>query len=132
MKNFTRILALIAFILFTTEVVAQKECAVICTKGNLIKAVGGPSIKAHLNNGGTLISTDCDYVVTGEECQSLSLPKLDFKQEIPLNLKFTIFDTVGRILIKGITTETLYNQIPPGQILFLEVEGYRIKKLYKN
>ena len=121
---------LIIALLFTGVMsFGQQQCAVICHNGTLVKAIGGNAIDGHLNHheSDVLISTDCDYVILGNECESLSLPKIDFTKELPIGLEYTLQDVNGKIRERGETSRDLLLTFPRGEILILQVKGYQSK-----
>lgn len=81
MKTITKILIAIAF-LTAISLNAQQECATICHNGTLVKAIGRKAIDGHLNHHAedVLISTDCNYKIIGNECNTLSLPKISINE----------------------------------------------------
>lgn len=119
-------------LLFTAFAYSQQDCAVICHNGKLVKSVGAKAINGHLNHhvNDVLISTDCDYVITGNECKQLSVPKLDFKKRIKVGLAYKVSDIQGRILQKGFTDDYLFMNLPKG-LIFVDVDEYQIKKMIK-
>lgn len=128
MKNkITKLLIALAFLMTAISLNAQQECATICHNGTLVKAVGANAIDGHLNHhsGDVLISTDCNYEITGNECNTLSLPKLDLKKPIEIGLNYYISDLLGRIYQIGKTDENFIQNLPKGGIFFINVETYQ-------
>ena len=131
MNRITKLL-IAASLLIAGTAVAQQECAIICHNGTLVKAIGGSAINGHLNHhNDILISTDCNYEIIGNECESLSLPKLDLKKQIPPGLDYYITDLWGRIYRVGKTDGNFKNSLPKGGVYFIRVKGYQtLKRLF--
>ena len=134
MKKITKILIAISLLLSAFAINAQQSCAVICHNGTLVKAIGGNAIDGHLDHHSedVLISTDCDYEIIGNECATLSVKKINFKNPIPTGLEYTITDMLGKIRKRGETDDRLFSSLPIQEILFLNVEGYQVLKYYKK
>lgn len=135
MKKTTKILIAIACLLTAIAINAQQQCAIICHNGTLVKAIGGNAIDGHLNHHASdvLISTDCNYEIIGDECESLSLPKLDFKVIVPTGLFFSVYDNLGKVRLFGVTSRDFFKTLPIGEeIFYLEVEGYQIMRYIKT
>ena len=129
MKKTTKILIVIALVMTAISLNAQQNCGVVCHNGRLLTGVNPQAVEHHIGHGDTFITNDCAYVETGEECQSLSLPKLDFKRQIPAGLNYYIIDIYGRIYRAGTTSDNFKNMLPKGGVLFIKIEGYQVIKI---
>lgn len=126
MKNFL----LIVFLLLATSMFAQQSCAVVCHNGTAVRTFSDNALKGHLKHGDVLISNDCDYVETGDECTVLSVPKFSFSKPFPYDVDYSVTDLQGRIIQQGVTSPNLLKDLPKTQIIFLQVQYYRPTKLY--
>lgn len=128
MKTTTKFLMLI-LLMIGSAVYAQQQCAVMCHNGSSIKVFNVNAINGHLGHGDILISTDCNYEPTGNECNELTVPSFSFTREYPLGIDYEVYDITGRILQKGKTFENMQKSLPKTQILLFKVTGYKITKL---
>ena len=132
MKKITKLLIIIAIIMTAISVNAQQNCGVVCHNGTLLTGVNERAVEGHITHGDTFITTDCNYVETGTECESLGLPKFSFSTPIERGINYTVSDIQGRVLQVGITDETLFSKMEKNKIVFLVIEGYQPLKFYKQ
>lgn len=126
MKKFITFLILLFAI---TTTIAQQDCGVICHNGTLLIGVNVQAVEHHINtHGDTLITIDCNYVETGSECESLSLPKFNLNKVFALNLNYRVYDIKGALLVEGLTFPNMKYYLPKRQILIIRVEGYQTLK----
>jgi len=130
MKNILYIL----MILVTVSITAQEKCNFICHNGSVVRAFGDTATEAHiLHHPQDILLGNCDTFTgeVGDECGTLSLPKLDFKVRIPNGLAYKVSDILGKIYVIGLTSGTFIadlEQLPKDIVLFLKVETYQVKK----
>ncbi len=130
MNKTTKILFVIAFLLLAISSNAQQNCGVVCHNGRLLTGVNEHAIERHIAHGDTFITDDCDYVETGNECDTLSVPKFTFSKTWELGLKFYIVNLKGQIIQKGFTNVNLKRDLPKNQQIILTVETYQPTKFY--
>ena len=114
-----------------TTIVAQQDCGVICHNGTLLTGVNESAVEGHLIHGDVFITNDCNYIETGNECESLSLPKFNINKDYPLNLSYKIYDIKGSLLVEGLTFSNMKYHLPERQILIMRVEGYQTLKIIR-
>jgi hypothetical protein len=131
MKKITKILIFIAIIMMAISINAQNNCGVVCHNGKLLAGVNDRAVERHINHGDTFITTDCDYVETGDECAVLSLKKINFTIPIPTGLEYTLSDINGKIRKRGETDDRLFSSFPKHEFLSLEIDGYQPLIFYK-
>lgn len=131
MKKITKILIAIAFLLTAISLQAQQSCATICHNGTLVIAIGTNAINGHLDHHvlDVLISTDCEYEIIGNECETLSLPKIDFYKPLPIGESYILYDISGRLIRIGIVESDLKDSLPIRGIYLLQIKGYQVLKL---
>ena len=125
-------LLLLAFLICGTAV-AQEPCYLVCHNGKVVKSVTFQSLQGHLNGHNDVYLGQCnDYPgEIGDDCQTLSLPKLDLKKQIPSGLDYYITDLWGRIYRVGKTDGNFKSSLPKGGVFFIRVEGYEtLKRLF--
>lgn len=124
-------LLLLSMLFIATSLMAQQNCGVVCHNGTLLTGVNERAVQGHITHGDTFITTDCNYVETGNECESLGVPKFTFKTIVEDGLEYYVYDISGKIRERGETTSRLYESLPRHQMLFLKIEGYQTYKFIK-
>lgn len=122
---------ILLLLLFPLGLAAQQNCGVVCHNGRLLTGVNENAVAAFERQGAVFITFDCDYVETGNECDVLSLPKIDFKTPIEKGLEYVVYDITGRVLQKGLINDSFVENLPYKNILLVKIEGYRVGKFYK-
>lgn len=102
---------------------------VVCHNGRKL-IISTSALSVHLDDGDLFITCDTEGHRSGEDCTTLSLPKIDMKKPFPIGLEYQVVDLTGRILKKGITTwatrkdiSTIYG------VLILSIEGFEVLKI---
>lgn len=121
---------LILMLFISTTLFAQQECAVVCHNGNAVRTFSNNALQGHLKHGDILISQDCDYLETGNECETLSAPKFDFRKPYGFDIPYYVVDIQGRLLQQGYTSKTFQKELPSNQVIFLNVQYFKTTKLY--
>ena len=116
-------------LLITAFASAQQECHFVCHQGTVVKTLNENALQGHLKHGDTYLGT-CD-TFTGDSCEVLSLPKLDFTKSLPLGSGYVIYDISGRLISVGVVEGNFYEKLPKKGLYLLKVEGYKTLKFIK-
>ncbi len=118
-------------LLFTTIITAQEKCNFVCHQSTVIKVLNDNSLYGHLQHGDLFLGT-CETFTgnVGGACGVLSAPRFDFKAPLPIGNKYFLINSIGQIVRQGKVTESFINDMPKGQVYFLKIKGYKLKKFH--
>lgn len=121
-------------LLFTTIITAQNEkCNFVCHQNTVIKVLNDSALNGHLQHGDLFLGSCEDFTGNvGGACGVLSAPKFDFNAPLPIGNKYFVINSIGQIVKEGRITESFIEDMPTGQVYFLKIKGFKLKKFIKN
>lgn len=133
MKKTAKLLIAAMLLIAAAEVAAQEKCNYVCHNNTVIKTLNNNAFEGHLHHGDIFLGTCEDFTgEVGGACNVLTAPNFDFKQPLPLGKKYFIINPIGQIIKKGRVTEDFIKELPKDQLIFIKINGYKLKKIYKK
>lgn len=133
MNRITKLLIAASLMIAAAEVAAQEKCNFVCHNKTVIKVLNDNALQGHLQHGDLFLGSCDDFTGNiGGACGVLSAPDFDFKAPLPIGKKYFIINAIGQIVKKGRVEETFLDKLPVGQLYFLKINGYKLKKFIKT
>jgi len=134
MNKTIKLLIAASLLIAAAEVAAQDEkCNFVCHNNTVIKVLNDNALQGHLQHGDLFLGSCEDFTGNiGGACGVLSAPDFDFKAILPIGKKYFVINSIGQIVKEGKIDKNFINDMPSGQVYFLKIKGYKLKKFYKN
>jgi len=134
MNRLTKFLIAASLFVAAAEVAAQDDkCNIVCHNNTVIKTLNNSSLDGHLGHGDLFLGTCEDFTGhIGGACGVLSAPAFDFTEPLPIGKKYYLINSIGQFIREGRIEEDFLQQMPTGQVYFLKIRGYKLKKFYKH
>lgn len=66
-------------------------------------------------------------------CNTLSSNEYELDiSNIPINIRYRVYDISGKLLDEGFTDDDFYNSLPKQKMMIVLIKGYKHKKIYKK
>ena len=126
-----RITILLLFVGLFTQ--AQDKCNFYCHNGTVVKAINDNATKGHEKHGDIFLGTCETFTgVVGGACNVLTAKEFDFSAKLPIGKKYVIINAIGQQIQKGRVTDSFLKELPKDELLFIKINGYKLKKIIKN
>lgn len=133
MNKTTKLLIAGMLIIAAAEVAAQEKCNFVCHNKTVIKTLNDNALQGHLRHGDLFLGSCDDFTgEVGGACGVLKAPNFDFNAPLPIGNKYFVINSIGQIVKEGRITENFIKNMPSGQVYFLKIKGYKLKKFYKD